>query len=77
MLLDYISVPVFLASFALGLFFVYVLGPSLKTIYVYPNPDSVDKVLFQDKAGACFRFEEQEVSCPSDSSLLSMLPIQT
>lgn len=77
MLLDYISLPVFLASFALGLFFVYILGPSLRTIYVYPNPDSVDKVVFKDKAGACFQFEEEVVACPSDSSLLSLFPIQT
>ena len=46
MLLNYISIPVFLASFAIGLFFVYVLGPEMKKIYIYPSPETVDKVLF-------------------------------
>jgi hypothetical protein len=77
MLLNYISLPVFLISFGVGLFFIYILGPELKTIYIYPTPESVDKVLFKDKANNCFYFEEEEVKCPKDISLISTIPIQT
>jgi hypothetical protein len=76
MLLNYISIPIFLISFAIGLFFVYILGPEIKTIYVYPTPENVDKVLFKDKANNCFQFEEQVVECPKDASLISSIPIQ-
>ena len=76
MILNYISIPVFLISFAIGLFFVYILGPEMKTIYVYPTPENVDKILFKDKASNCFTFEEQMVDCPKDETLISSIPIQ-
>ena len=50
MLLNYISFPVFIISFAIGLFFVYVLGPRMKKILIYPSPENVDRVLFKDNA---------------------------
>lgn len=76
MLLNYISLPIFLVSFVLGLLFVYVLGPEMKTIYIYPTPENVDKILFKDKADNCFYFKEEMVECPSDVSLISEAPIQ-
>jgi hypothetical protein len=76
MLLHYISLPIFLISFAIGLFFIYILGPKMKTIYVYPSPENVNKILFKDKADNCFSFEEEIVECPKDKSLLSYMPIQ-
>lgn len=77
MLLNYISIPIFLVSFAVGLFFVYILGPEMKKIYVYPSPETINKVLFKDKADNCFYFKEEVVECPSDESLISSIPIQT
>jgi hypothetical protein len=76
MILNYVSLPVFLISFAVGVFFVYILGPEMKTIMIYPTPENVDKILFKDKADNCFYFEETEVECPSDESLISQIPIQ-
>jgi hypothetical protein len=77
MILDYISIPIFLVSFAVGLLFIYALGPEMKTVYIYPSPESVDKVLFKDKAENCFHFEEEIVDCPKDESLISEIPMQT
>ena len=77
MLLNYISIPIFLISFSIGLFFIYILGPEMKTIYIYPSPENVDKILFKDKADNCFYFEETSVKCPSDETLISKIPIQS
>lgn len=77
MLLKYISLPIFLISFIIGLFFIYILGPENKKIYIYPTPENVDKLLFKDKADNCFYFEEQIVNCPSDNELITNIPLQT
>jgi len=76
MLFNYISLPVFLISFVIGLFFVYILGPEKKTIYIYPTPENVGKILFKDKADNCFYFEEKEVDCPKNELKISTIPIQ-
>jgi hypothetical protein len=76
MLLNYLSLPVFLISFAVGLFFVYILGPETKRIYIYPSPENINKVLFKDKADNCFAFNEEIVECPKDISKISTIPMQ-
>ena len=69
--------PVFLISFTIGLFFIYILGPEMKTIYVYPSPENVDKMLFKDKAENCFYFEQERVECPKDKNSIFQIPMQT
>ena len=76
MISKYISFPVFFISLAIGLFFVYILGPDSKVVYVFPSPENVDKILFKDKADNCFEFKQVEVPCPTDPSKISSLPIQ-
>ena len=77
MIFDSISLPIFLISFAIGLFFVYVLGPDMKVIHVYPSPENVNSILFKDKADNCFQFKQVSMECPSDESLISSVPIQS
>ena len=77
MILNYISLPTFFISFAIGILFVILIGPEMKSVYVYPSPENVDKILFKDKVSNCFYFEEEYVKCPKDESLISKIPIQT
>ena len=77
MIFNYISLPIFLVSFTVGLFFIYILGPEMKNVYIYPSPETVNKVLFKDKANNCFYFEEEFIECPKDENLISKIPIQS
>ena len=77
MLTKFINIPIFILSLAIGLFFVYIWGPEIKTIYVYPTPDNVGKVQYKDTADNCFIYEANPVTCPSDASKISTVPIQT
>jgi hypothetical protein len=49
----------------------------MKTIYVYPSPENVRQVLYQDKADNCFTFEANEVKCPNDPEKIKVVPIQS
>ena len=76
MLSKYISLPIFLISFALGLFFVYVLGPESKTIYVYPSPQNYMTTQYKDNVDQCFEFKPVESSCPNNILSIKTVPVQ-
>jgi hypothetical protein len=76
MLTKYISLPIFLISFAVGLFFVYILGPEAKTIYIYPSPENYKKTQYKDNADQCFQFKPVETRCPLNPFSVKTVPVQ-
>jgi hypothetical protein len=76
MLSNYVSLPVFLISFALGLFFVYTLGPETKTIFVYPTPENYMNTQYKDNADQCFEFKPIETQCPINPLSVKTVPLQ-
>ncbi len=70
-----IDIKIFLFAFALGMFYVYILDDG-KKVYVYPSPDNIGKIQYQDKAGSCFKFEQSKLSCPKDESKIRQIPVQ-
>ena len=76
MITDYISLPIFLISFAIGLFFIYVLGPESKTIYIYPSPQNYMNTQYKDKADQCFQFKPVVTQCPINPFSVKTVPIQ-
>lgn len=76
MFFNYISIPVFLISLAIGLFFVYILGPEENKVFLYPNPQNILDTIYKDKANQCFKFASNEVTCPTDASLIQDVPMQ-
>jgi hypothetical protein len=76
MLSKYISLPVFIVSFSIGLFFVYVLGPEIKTIHVYPSPQNYMKTQYKDDTNQCFQFKPVETDCPLNPFSVKTVPVQ-
>lgn len=68
---EYIDLRLFICSFAIGVFFVYVLGPDVKTIHVYPTPENAGKLMYKDEQGDCYTYKEKEVECPTYDWFLS------
>jgi hypothetical protein len=76
MISKFIDVPIFIVSLVAGLLIMYYTMPDLRKIYVYPTPDNVDLLQYKDKAGNCFSYKEREVSCPTNPSKISKIPVQ-
>lgn len=73
MFLKYISIPVFIISLAIGIFFVYIYGSDIKPIYIYPTPENKDMIQYKDYAENCFTYEPIEVKCGNN---FNVIPIQ-
>ena len=71
----YVNIPVFIASFAIGMLFVYLYQPDKRVVYVYTTPESVDLLQYKDSTGTCFHFKQTEVKCPA-SDKIAKLPAQ-
>jgi hypothetical protein len=76
MLLTYLSLPVFIISLLLGLIFIYILGPEIKTIHIYPTPERFNKMMVKDGSSNCFMYNQSEVTCPINPTLIHNIPIQ-
>ena len=76
MLTNYINIPLFLISFAVGVFFVYILGPETKTVYIYPSPSNYKEILYKDNTDQCFNFKPTVTQCPINPFAVKTVPIQ-
>jgi len=72
---QYISLKVFIISFLIGLFFVYMIGTENKKVIVYPTPQNITTVQYKDVADNCFSYVSKEVPCP-ENGLFSTIPVQ-
>jgi hypothetical protein len=76
MISKYISIPIFLGSFIIGLFCIYFMGPEQKIVYMYPNLDNYTKLQYKDKANQCFELKPVAVDCPINPLSIKTMPIQ-
>ena len=44
---------------------------------MYPTPENVNKLQFKDKTNNCYHFKATEVKCPTDTSQIHTIPLQT
>ena len=76
MIKRYIDFRLFIIILAIWLFLVYITNEKPNIIYVFPTPDNYDKITIKDKANNCYKFNINEVTCPSDKKLISEIPPQ-
>lgn len=76
-LFKYVRLDIFILSLALGLFAVYITMPDTRKIYVYPTPENVDVLQYKDKTDTCFTYKQTEVTCPTNESEISKVPMQS
>lgn len=75
-MLQFINIPVFLISFAIGVFVVYITMSPTRKIIVYPTPDNIDKIMYKDATDACFTYKQEKVKCPANKENLFQIPEQ-
>ena len=63
--MKYISIPIFLLSFIIGMVYIYMSNPPTRSILIY-----------KDKADNCFNFAAKEEKCPFNPGTLKTIPIQ-
>ena len=74
--MKFLNIPVFIIALSVGLFLSYALNPKANVIYVYPNTETEDKVLYKDKSDTCYKFVSKEVKCPNDITKIRAYNIQ-
>jgi hypothetical protein len=67
MFLNKINLPIFICSFAIGIFLVYILGEDIKVIHIYPSQYNYNEIQFTDYANNCFEYKPIAIKCPKNN----------
>ena len=73
--MKFFSLKAFILGLMIGLFFIYIIEPKYKKIYVYPTPENINEIQYVDKANNCFSFVANKKECSQDSNIKN-IPIQ-
>lgn len=74
---NFINIRIFIISFAIGIFAVYInCNAEKRKIIVYPTPDNIDQIQYKDDSGTCFKFKQTQVNCPVDTKDISKILAQ-
>ena len=75
MLDKFINPTVFIISFIIAIFIVYLLHPEPIKVFKFPTPENTDKYTYQDDTNNCYKYEASEVKCPIDPDLILEHPL--
>lgn len=73
-ILNVIHWPFLIGAFILGLLYIQYYHPERRDVMIYPKPDNVDKIQYQDKSGALFAYHAIPVNC--DKTDITKYPVQ-
>ncbi len=74
--MKFFSLKAFILGLMIGLFFIYIIEPKYKKIYVYPTPENINDIQYVDKANNCFSFTATKTECSQNDSDIKNIPIQ-
>lgn len=74
--MKYISLPLFILSFLIGIIYIYLSNQPTRDILIYPTVDNQDIFQYIDRAKNCFSFIPTDVKCPINTSSVKTIPIQ-
>lgn len=70
----FVNIPVFLISLFIGMVAVYVAQKNeIRKVFVYPTPDNIGTIQYQDHANNCYEFRQTLQECPTDILKLSKI----
>ena len=77
MIFDFLHPFAFLTALAIGIFYIYITTPPKRIVYKYPTPDNVNKILYRDDAGTCYKYKMIESPClKQNHAQLNEIPLQ-
>lgn len=66
----------FLVGLVFGALLLYFFKPAKVTLFKYPHPKTVEKLVYRDQNGACYKYTVNEVDCDKNESTLKEYPLQ-
>ena len=65
----------FLLGIVAGIVGIYYVRPSMSSILRYPVPQDIDKLVYKDKSGLCYKYSAKEVNCDANENKLKTCPL--
>ena len=53
----------FIVGASIGIFILYIYKPPPVVIIKHPNPENVNKTIYKNKDGTCYKYKANEVPC--------------
>ena len=66
--------PFFMAIF-FGLMMCYVMTPVPQIVFRHPTPENVKDIIYQDDSDNCYKYQVDEVKCPTDANKIKEHPV--
>lgn len=57
----------FAFAFLLGIIYVYISSPPIRSIIKYPTPYNANKIVYMDHNRQCYKYSVEEVKCKETS----------
>lgn len=66
----------FLLSLFIGMLIVYLTVPAPDVIIMYPTPENAGKIIYQDAAKNCYKYQADAVECPANEKEIKDITVQ-
>ena len=70
-----INWPILIVAFVLGLAYIKYFHPSQRKVVVYPKPDNVEKIQYQDTSESIFEYRAIPINCDKADNI-TKYPVQ-